>query len=178
MLTHQIIQSEIEELKQILTHKDLTIPTFWNCIWPGLICMLWFLLSSYFSYWQNDLTSALDKMAAMVFAVAMSFFSIVIIANARGLFLSLPESFRRESVFFKYLSVKCKSYGIFILFLFSCLAFTFSHYNVNAIVFCVITGFSIILTIMMMNIDLGRYQLATLTSVIESVRGKETKSVQ
>ncbi len=36
MLTHKIIQSEIEELKQILVHNDLEIPSFWRCIWPGL----------------------------------------------------------------------------------------------------------------------------------------------
>ena len=30
-----------------------------------------------------------------------------------------------------------------------------------------------IVTVMVMNIDLGRYQLATLTSVIESVRNHE-----
>lgn len=177
MLTHQIIQREIEELKQVLAQQNLEIPSFWRCIWPGLVCMLWFLLSSYLSYWQNDFTSALDKMAAITFAIAMSFFSIVITANIRGLFLSLPESFRRKSIFFKFLSVKCKAYGIFILFLFACFAFTFSYYNVNAIVFCVITGFSIILTIMIMNIDLGRYQLTTLTSVIESVRSKDSKLV-
>lgn len=178
MLTHQIIQSEIEELKQILTHKDLTIPSFWRCIWPGLLCMLWFLLSSYLSYWQNDFAFALDKIAAMVFAFVVSVFSIVITANIRGLFLSLPASFRKESKFFNFLSVRSKAYGFFILFLFTCLAFLFSYNSINAIAFCVITGFCIMLTIMIMNIDLGRYQLATLTSVIESVRSKKVKLTQ
>lgn len=36
MLTHKIIQSEIEELKQILVHNDLEIPSFWRCIWPSM----------------------------------------------------------------------------------------------------------------------------------------------
>ncbi len=36
MLTHQIIQGEIDELKLVLTEKDLTIPSFWSCIWPWL----------------------------------------------------------------------------------------------------------------------------------------------
>ncbi|MFY2980747.1 hypothetical protein ACOQLH_35260, partial [Klebsiella pneumoniae] len=56
---------------------------------------------------------------------------------------------------------------------FPCLAF-FSAYNgINAVVFIVVTGFSLLLTLMVMNIDLSRYQLATLTSVIESVRNHE-----
>ncbi|VDB01333.1 hypothetical protein BANRA_05083 [Klebsiella pneumoniae] len=42
MLTHQIIQGEIDELKLVLTEKDLTIPSFWSCIWPGLTFMFWF----------------------------------------------------------------------------------------------------------------------------------------
>lgn len=175
MLTHKIIQSEIDELKQILVHKDLEIPSFWRCIWPGLVCMVWFLLSSYLSYWLSDYASGLEKIAAMVFAGAIGVFSIVIIANTRSHFLSLPESFRRESKFFNYLTVKCKAYGVFILIIFPCLAFYFSSIHLNAIVFSVITFFSILVTMMVMNIDLGRYQLATLTSVIESVKSKEVK---
>ncbi|POT79901.1 hypothetical protein C3417_33380 [Klebsiella oxytoca] len=58
MITHQIIQSEVEELKRILTEKDLMIPSFWSCIWPGLTCMLWFLLSSYFSYWLRKVRTS------------------------------------------------------------------------------------------------------------------------
>lgn len=172
MLTHKIIQSEIEELKHVLTHQELEIPSFWHCIWPGLVCMLWFLLSSYLSYWLSDYASGLEKITAMVFSGAMGFFSIVVIANTRSHFLSLPKSFRRESKFFNYLSVKCKAYGIFILFLFPFLAFYFASSHLNAIAFSVVTFFSIILTVMVMNIDLGRYQLATLTSVIGSFRRK------
>lgn len=178
MLTHQIIQSEIEELKQILTHKDLTIPSFWSCIWPGIVCMLWFFLSSYFSYGISDLSTGLDRIAAMVFAGAVGVFSIIATANTRSLFLSLPESFRKESLFFGFLAKKCKVYGMVVFVIFSCLAFFFAYNGINAIIFIVVTGFSLILTIMIMNIDLGRYQLATLTSVVESFRNKEVKSVQ
>ncbi|QLS23702.1 hypothetical protein [Klebsiella michiganensis] len=175
MLTHQIIQSEIEELKQILTHKDLTIPSFWSCIWPGMICMVWFLLSSYLSYGISDFATGLDRIASMVFAGAVGVFSLIATANTRALFLSLPESFRKESLFFGFLAKKCQVYGGIVFVIFSCLAY-FSAYNgVNAIVFIVVTGFSLLLTIMVMNIDLGRYQLATLTSVIDSVRNKEVK---
>ncbi|WP_256994080.1 hypothetical protein [Klebsiella pneumoniae] len=106
MLTHQIIQSEVEELKQLLTERDLTIPSFWSCVWPGLLCMLWFLLSSYFSYGISDFSTSMDKLGAMVFAGAMGVFSTIAIANTRSLFLSLPEDFRRKSIFFKCISKK------------------------------------------------------------------------
>lgn len=60
------------------------------------------------------------------------------------------------------------------LFLLYSHARRFSAYNgINAVVFIVVTGFSLLLTLMVMNIDLSRYQLATLTSVIESVRNHE-----
>lgn len=93
MLTHKIIQSEIEELKQILVHKDLEIPSFWRCIWPGLVCMVWFLLSSYLSYWLSDYASGLEKIAVMVFAGAIGVFSIVIIANTRSHFLVMTPTY-------------------------------------------------------------------------------------
>ncbi|EKS7429292.1 hypothetical protein QCK43_004110 [Enterobacter cancerogenus] len=175
MLTHKIIQGEIEELKLILTEKDLTIPSFWSCIWPGLICMFWFLLSSYFSYGVSDLSTDLDRTASMIFAAVVGVFSIIATANTRSLFLSLPESFRKRSLFFGFLAKKCRAYGVAIFTIFPCLSF-FSAYNgINVVVFIVVTGFSLLLTLMVMNIDLGRYQLATLTSVIESVRNKGIK---
>lgn len=172
MLTHKIIQGEIEELKQVLAQQNLEIPSFWRCIWPGLACMLWFLLSSYLSYGLSDYASGFDRITAMIFAGAMGFFSIVVIANTRSHFLSLPQSFRRKSKFFSYLSRKCKAYCAFIMTLFPCLAFYFSSIHFNALAFSVITFFCMIVTIMVMNIDLGRYQLTTLTSLIESVKSK------
>jgi conjugal transfer mating pair stabilization protein TraG len=96
MLTHQIIQSEIDELKLVLTEKDLTIPSFWSCIWPGLTFMFWFLLSSYFSYGISDFSTGLDRISSMVFAAVVGIFSIIATANTRSLFLSLPESFRKS----------------------------------------------------------------------------------
>ncbi|WP_247652438.1 hypothetical protein [Enterobacter cloacae] len=59
--------------------------------------------------------------------------------------------------------------------MFSLFAFTTSSIGWNVVGFCVLTMFSIVITVMVMNIDLGRYQLATLTSVIESVRNKGVK---
>ncbi|HGV4385811.1 TPA: hypothetical protein ACNG6X_005241, partial [Klebsiella pneumoniae] len=91
MLTHQIIQGEIDELKLVLTEKDLTIPSFWSCIWPGLTFMFWFLLSSYFSYGISDFSTGLDRISSMVFAAVVGIFSIIATANTRSLFLSLPE---------------------------------------------------------------------------------------
>lgn len=178
MLTHQIIQREVEELKQILTHEDLEIPSFWRCIWPGLVCMLWFLLSSYLSYGMNEYVSSLDRLGSMIFAAAIGVFSTIAIANTRALFLSLPESFRKESEFFNFLSKKCKVYGLTILLMFTCFAFMTSFIGWNIVSFFVLTIFGIVVSIMVMNVDLGRYQLSTFTSVLESVRGKETKSAQ
>lgn len=175
MLTHQIIRGEIEELKLTLTEKDLTIPSFWSCIWPGLICMFWFLLSSYLSYGISDFSTGLDRTASMIFAAVVGIFSIIATANTRSLFLSLPESFRKNSLLFGFLAKKCRAYGVAILAIFPCLAFFSAYNDINAVVFIVITGFSLLLTLMVMNIDLGRYQLATLTSVIESVGNKGVK---
>jgi len=170
MITNKIIREEVDELKILLSQEELNIPSFWNCIWPGLVCMIWFLLSSYLSYGINIHSAGLERMGAMIFAGAMGVFSIIIIANTRSLFLSLPDSFRRKSIFFRFLSNKCKIYGTVILLFFLCFSFCGSYVNLNAIACSIMIFFSIILTIMVMNIDLGRYQLATLTSVIESFK--------
>jgi hypothetical protein len=50
--------------------------------------------------------------------------------------------------------------------------FAFLHMELMRL-FLLFYRFSLLLTVMVMNIDLSRYQLATLTSVIESVRNHE-----
>lgn len=99
MLTHQIIQGEIDELKLVLTEKDLTIPSFWSCIWPGLTFMFWFLLSSYFSYGISDFSTGLDRISSMVFAAVVGIFSIIATANTRGIpgIFCLPLPLRARS---------------------------------------------------------------------------------
>ncbi len=74
MLTHQIIQGEIDELKLVLTEKDLTIPSFWSCIWPGLTFYVLVLLSSYFSYGISDFSTGLDRISSMVLRQLWAFF--------------------------------------------------------------------------------------------------------
>ncbi|WP_276086032.1 hypothetical protein [Klebsiella quasipneumoniae] len=175
MLTHQIIQSEVEELKQLLTERDLTIPSFWSCVWPGRLCTLWFLLSSYFSYGISDFSTSMDKLANMVFAGAMGVFSTIAIANTRSLFLKKSKHFRITILVFKCISKKSKPSIGCILVMFSLFAFTTSSIGWNVVGFCVLTMFSIVITVMVMNIDLGRYQLATHLSSCSWVRNKGVK---
>ncbi|HDS6520165.1 TPA: hypothetical protein QHW61_005235 [Klebsiella oxytoca] len=179
MLTHQVIKDEIEELKRLLLDESLVeIPSFWGCIWPGLVCILWFLLSSYLSYGISDYSSSLDRLASMIFAGGMGVFLTITIANTRSLFLSLPEVFRRESKTFQFLSGKCKAYVLTILCMFTLFAFGTSYIGWNVVAFCVLTIFGIVITVMIMTFDLGRYQLATLTSVIESIKTKKNEPMQ
>lgn len=102
MLTHQIIQGEIDELKLVLTEKDLTIPSFWNCIWPGLTFMFWFLLSSYFSYGISDFSTGLDRISSMVLRQLWAFSLSLqprIPAHSSFLYLSLSGKSRCSLVF-------------------------------------------------------------------------------
>jgi hypothetical protein len=95
-----------------------------------------------------------------------------------GIFLSLQPRIPAHSSFL-YLSLSGK---VVVLWFFSkemqslwsgyfyyipMLAF-FAYNGINAVVF-VFYRFSLLLTVMVMNIDLSRYQLATLSLLIESV---------
>lgn len=177
MITNKIIREEVDELKTLMSQEELNIPSFWSCIWPGFVCMIWFLLSSYMSYGISEFSTSMDRSASMVFAGVMGVFSIIVIANTRAIFLSVPESFRKKSVFFRLLSKKCKCYGMVILITFTCSSFYFSKNHIFALEFMISTGFCFLLTIIIMNVDLGRYQLATLTSVIETFKKSKNNQV-
>lgn len=113
MLTHQIIQSEIEELKQILTHKDLTILILELYLARHSMHVMVFL-SSYFSYGISDLSTGLDRIAAMVLLGLWAYFlSLQLRIPDRSSFLYLNLSGKNR--YFWFLAKKCKVYGMVVL---------------------------------------------------------------
>ena len=73
MLTHQIIQGEIDELKLVLTEKDLTILIL-ELYLARLDFYVLVLLSSYFSYGISDFSTGLDRISSMVLRQLWAFF--------------------------------------------------------------------------------------------------------
>lgn len=46
MINNKVIFEEVEELKHILSQGEVDIPSFWTCLWPGLVIVAWNALCS------------------------------------------------------------------------------------------------------------------------------------
>ncbi len=64
MMTNKILIEEVEQLKNMLSRGEMEMPSFWSCLWPGVILAAWnmvcaiisvgagiCLLNSYFGCW-------------------------------------------------------------------------------------------------------------------------------
>lgn len=59
MINNKVIFEEVEELKQIFSQGEVDIPSFWTCLWPGLVIIAWNALCSVISvgsvFFQADI---------------------------------------------------------------------------------------------------------------------------
>ncbi|MBL1980646.1 conjugal transfer protein TraS, partial [Klebsiella pneumoniae] len=41
MMTNKILIEEVDELKNVFSRGEMEIPSFWSCLWPGVIVAAW-----------------------------------------------------------------------------------------------------------------------------------------
>lgn len=169
MITKKIIIDEVDDLKFVLSQENIEIPSFWSCIWPGIIIVSWNMVCATISA-TNDYISDNDAFWIVVFSGLVSLIVLLGTASGRTLFLSVPESFRRRSVIYCFFAKKIAIYACLYMvmtFLFAIYARTFYS---TAFPFGFYLIFSTISFGIIMNLDFGRYQLSALVSLIESFR--------
>lgn len=177
MMTNKILIEEVGELKNVLSQGEVEIPTFWACLWPGLLIAAWNMICAVISVGVGYL-SVNFIFWVLVFPGVISLMILLGVASARSLFLSVPRSYRMRSQVYRFISRKIIVYALVYMALILALAsFNRLHYA-TPFPFSFMILIATIFVFFIMNFDFGRYQLATLTSVIESVRSKEVKSVQ
>jgi len=173
MITNKVIQEEIEEIKQILKQGDLEIPSMWTCLWPGVMMVIWLEVCATINF---VIVSTHTNLASLrLFPFLFCFWMGVIlgigIANSRGIFLSVPESYRKRSEIYSFFSLKLKKYFWFFVFVTALVSIASGFLGLPEIVFLVILIFLSVIVGMIMNVDFSRYQLSLLTSTIETFKG-------
>ncbi|QIP58262.1 conjugal transfer protein TraS [Hafnia alvei] len=169
MITNKIIQEEIEEIKQILKQGDLEIPSMWTCLWPGLGVALWLLMCSYLG---NCLSSYndWDKLTSIVFSIFLGLLITIGSASGRASFLSIPNSFRKRSQAYKFFGSKIKKYTLSYMFVMGGILILTSALSMGD-AWGVSLGFVFSIAIyFIFHIDMGRYQLSMLSSVINACK--------
>lgn len=169
MITNKIIQQEAEELKQILESGDLEIPSMWTCLWPGLGITLWLLMCSLLG---NSLSSYndWDKLTSIVFSVFSGFLITIGSASGRASFLSVPTNFRNKSQTFIFFGSKLKKYTVFYMFMIGFILILTSALSVGDLLGVGLSFVFSMAIFFIFYIDMGRYQLSILSSVINACK--------
>ncbi|HBX9537956.1 TPA: conjugal transfer protein TraS, partial [Klebsiella pneumoniae] len=93
MITNKLLIEEVEELKNLLSQGKTEIPSFWKCLWPGVVLVAWNMLCAVISVDAVYLTGKYI-FHVLVFPVGVSIIMLLGIASSRSLFLSVPKNFR------------------------------------------------------------------------------------
>lgn len=173
MITNKIIQQETEELKQILKQGDLEIPTMWTCIWPGLGITLWLLLCVLLSLNSGLIVSARqgsELEVPLFFCVFMGLMITLGTANARGSYLAVPFGFRQKSQLYAFFGRKIKQYALVYMLMMGGMPFLLLFLGLNLSIYALVGIFFTVFMGFVFSIDIGRYQLSMLSSIINACK--------
>lgn len=168
MLIQKIIRDEVEELKSLINNDSLTIPSLWECIWPGLMLMLW-MAACPFTAFSVSGASPGNILSATGFSAFMGFIMLFGIANARGMLLAIPNSFRTKSKVFLFLSKKLKHYTATFMVTILLLAFLGAYSNTDGLLYLMPMMVTIVSFAFFFNADISRYKLSAITEVMKLV---------
>lgn len=91
MMTNKILIEEVDELKNVFSRGEMEIPSFWSCLWPGVIVAAWNMICALISVGGGYL-SVKFIFWVLVFPGVISLIVLLGVASARSLFFYLfPE---------------------------------------------------------------------------------------
>jgi hypothetical protein len=175
MITNKIIQQEMEELKQVLKHGELEIPSMWTCIWPGLGITLWLLLCVMLSFNSNLFVGdiqGLDILGPLVFCLFVGFMITLATASSRGTYLSVPSEFRLKSQLYTFFGKKIKKYAFVYAVIMGVLPFLLLEIGIRLFLYPFIGISLTVIMGMVLSVDIGRYQLSMLSSIINACKSE------
>lgn len=173
MITHKIIQQETEELKQILKQGDLEIPSMWTCLWPGLSVALWLLLCLLLSFNSSLFVrdfKGFDILVPLAFCCFIGLMITLGTANARGTYLSVPSGFRQQSQLYAFFGKKIKQYALVYIVVMGVMPYLLLFLGVGLLLYAFIGMFFTLILIFVFSIDIGRYQLSMISSIIDACK--------
>lgn len=169
MISNKVIFDEVEELKNVLSQGQAEIPSFWACLWPGLVIVAWNMFSAVVSV-DNNYLSSKYIFWVLVFPGVISLMVLLSVVSARSLFLSVPRSYRVHSQVYRFFTRKVVVYALVYMALIITFALYNKAYYASPFPFSFMMFLTTVFLWFIMNIDFGRYQLSLLTSAINTFK--------
>ncbi|MRT06039.1 hypothetical protein [Ewingella americana] len=167
MLTQKIIREEIEDLKLVMQSDSLTVPSFWDCVKPGLLLMFWMAICPFLAFYMSN-ASPENILVASGFSAFLGFIMLFWITNARAIILSIPENFRENSKVINFLYQKVKRYTIIYMLTILILAFLGAYSNTNGLLYLMPMMLALFGFAFFFNADISRYKLSAFTEIIKA----------
>ncbi|ASG19312.1 conjugal transfer entry exclusion protein TraS [Salmonella enterica] len=165
MITHYDIKQEAQELKQILTSEGINIPSLLQIIRPGGAVFLFMLGWIILVRWLSEQLTYEFVWADILFSGFLGLMIFIAISNATSLYNSIPEGFRKKSKVINLIRDKTRNYILAFLVVFVLLPFVLPPFA-----YCFGLMIIIFIFLMIYSIDMGRYRLSAITSIIEAFR--------
>ena len=181
MITNKIIQQETEQLKQILKQGDLEVPSMWTCLWPGLGITLWLLFCILLSINSGLVVNASQSSELEVplfFCLFMGLMITLWVASARGTYLSVPSSFRKNSQLYAFFGRKIKQYALIYMMVMGGMPFLLLILGMKISIYAVIDIFCTVIMGFILLIDIGRYQLSALSAIINACKNENVATIK
>ena len=172
MITNKILIEEVEELKSLLSQGKAEIPSFWECLWPGVVLLAWNILCAVISV-DAVYLSGKYMFHVLVFPVGVITIMLLGIASSRSLFLSVPKLFRVKSNIYRFFTKKVAIYAVVYMAVIMLLAICNRVFYDSPFSFAFMVVLTSVFLGFIMNLDFGRYQLSLLTSAINSFRSEK-----
>ncbi|EIA6597944.1 conjugal transfer entry exclusion protein TraS [Salmonella enterica] len=160
MITHYDIKMEMQKLKEVLSVEGVNIPSLLQVIKPGTYVFLWVLLWPTFLRLVSVKSDGRDVGFDICASGMMGLLLFVAITNGMMLYLAIPDSFRKNSKIINFMYSKSKTYILLFLIVFSMVSFMHSILYVFALMI------TFILFFLVYTIDINRYNLSAIASVI------------
>lgn len=169
-ITNKDIARDVEFVIGEIKTKEVEIPSLFRCMVPGLLfiplVLTWhiLLLFIYDVETKEPLTPLIAALAACVFILFIS-------SQLRSKYFSLPETVRQNSVIIRLVKRTTFLYsGIWIVFN-MCIDLMYRELKMEAVPDTqLILLFSLVIFWMFALLDLGRYDVALLSSAIQTWR--------
>lgn len=171
-MDHNTFKNEAEKLKYIISNGNLHIPSFWECVWPGVLMIFWIVIcpviafQMYIEMYSGDpMIIASGVFVGMLFTVA--------IFNIRSWYLAIPYEFRVNSIFFKKLKSKLVAYYLVYMLVVPIASYFSTYTTVEAAFYAGPLLISLLLIMFIGLMDISRYRVSAFSSVLELIKSRK-----
>ncbi|CAI2535044.1 conjugal transfer entry exclusion protein TraS [Serratia ficaria] len=174
-MNHETIKKEAAQLKDIVLNGELTIPSFWDCVWPGLAMMAWIIICPFVTF-QLYIDISRDELEAVGAGLFVGLIFTFGVFNVRSIYLAVPRNFREKSIFFRVISKKLIAYYVIYLCVVAFASYLATYTNWKIIFYVPPLLIANVFIMVIAATDLGRYRMSAFSSVLELIKSRRQGS--